>query len=98
MESVGQKSIEPMQSINANLLDIMNKNLDLEVYIDKHAWELLKGYLYKKGFVVELSKKPKHLYIYVSLEKGKISIELKDKDNMIYKELMTIEDFVKTFS
>jgi hypothetical protein len=98
MELISQRNIENVQNINTNLLNLMNQKNDLEVYVDKNAWDLLKKYLYKKGIVAESLKKPDHLYIYITTEKGKVSIELKDKNNIIYKELMTVEEFAKIFS
>lgn len=97
MEVVTQKINNPLLNSDIDLLNLLNQNLDLDVYVDRHAWSLLRGHLSKLGFSVEITKKPNKMYLYISIEKSNISLELRDHDKSIYKEVMTVEEFLNKF-
>ncbi len=97
MEVVTQKINNPLLNSDIDLLNLLNQNLDLDVYVDRHAWSLLRGHLSKLGFSVEITKKPNKMYLYISIEKNNISLELRDHDKSIYKEVMTVEEFLNKF-
>ncbi|AFZ70512.1 hypothetical protein Calag_0769 [Caldisphaera lagunensis DSM 15908] len=97
MEVVSQKYVGSLFNGNVDLLNFLNQNVDLDVYVDRHAWSLLRGQLSKIGFSVEMTRKPKKMYIYISIEKGNVSLELRDHDKPIYKETISMEKFKEIF-